>query len=141
MSLLSKAKEAFLSRIVEVCATSITILLAWVASIVGPAVWPAVSAAMPTEALLPAFLLSLLLNLIFGVLLYFGTRKSEPEFQLKYGIYWDRNKNPHCPVCQKPVTYGSWHNNRLGYYCNPCRKLTLLRDPAGNEVMPEQVFL
>ncbi len=140
MSLISRAKEAILSNTVALCVVAITALLGWVASIIGPAVWPVISAAIPVQALLPALLLSIFINLIFAVLLYSVTQKSEPEFQLRYGIYWDKNKNPHCPVCQKPVVYDNWSYQGFGYYCKPCQKVTPLKDPAGNEVKPEQVF-
>lgn len=140
MSILSRAKEAALSHTVEACAAAIAVLLAWVFSIVAPVLWPAISAAVPPQALLPALLLSLLLNLILAVLLYSATRKPEPEFQLRFGVYWDKNNNPHCPVCQKPVVYDDWGYQGWGYYCQPCSKVTPLKDSAGREIKPEQVF-
>ena len=140
MSLLSRAKEAAISRTVEACAAAITVLIAWFLSLIAPAIWPAILKAVPIQALLPVLLLSLLLNLILGLLLYLATKKPEPEFQLHYGVYWDKNRNPHCPVCKNPVVYDNWGYQGFGYHCQPCNKVTPLKDAAGVEIKPEQVF-
>lgn len=28
----------------------------------------------------------------------------EPKLILKFGIYWDKELNPYCPVCKTPLT-------------------------------------
>lgn len=140
MTLLDRAKEAVHTHIVSVCVTAITVLLAWVASIIAPVLWPAVKAGVPSEALFPVLLLSLLINAILGVLLYSATRKEKPALQLRYGIYWDKDNNPFCPVCQKPVVYDNWSFQGWGYYCKPCNKVTPLKNAHGKELKPEQVL-
>ena len=140
MSLLSRVKEAAMSRLVEASVAAITVLLAWIASIIGPAVWPILSQVVPADVFLPLLLLSLLLNGILVVLLVSATRKPAPEFQLRYGIYWDSNNNPHCPACQKPVHYDEWAMDGWGYYCKPCNKVTPLKDATGKTFKPEQVL-
>lgn len=140
MNLLSRAKEALLSRVVEACVAAVMVLLAWVTSIVGPAVWGAISEVVPAQALLPVLLLSVLLNLILGLLLHSATYGSETRLTLLNGIYWDKDRNPFCPVCQKPVVYDSWHTAGWGYYCKPCAKVTPLKDFSGKTLKPEDVF-
>jgi hypothetical protein len=140
MTLLERAKEAVRTHVVNACVTVITLLLAWITSIITPVLWPVVRTAIPPEALFPVLLLSLLINAILGVLLYFATRKEKPALQLRYGIYWDKDNNPFCPVCQKPVIYDDWDPQGWGYYCQPCSKITPLQDAHGKKLKPEQVL-
>ena len=141
MSLLSNAKEAVLSNILAVCSAAITALLLWFLTLIDKSVlYKAIVEAVPAQSLLPLLLLSLLLNLILLYFLYLATQKSEPELQLRYGIYWDKQHNPFCPVCQKPVAYDDWGIGGVGYYCQPCKKVTPLKDSLGKELKPSQVF-
>ena len=136
MALLERAKEAVLSHTVEAGVAAITVLLAWAASIIGPAVAPAMLAVIPMPALLPLLLLSLAINLVLVVFLYLVTRKN--ELRLHYGIYWDKKKNPYCPGCQKPVAYGDYHLAGTGYHCNTCNHVYALQDAQGKQVLPIQ---
>lgn len=135
MSLLERSKEAILSHTVEAGVTAITVLLVWASSIIVPAVAPSILAAIPAPALLPLLLLSVVINLVLVGFLYLVTRKS--ELKLHYGIYWDKKKNPHCPGCQKPVSY---INGMLGegYYCKACNYVYPLQDAHGKKVQPVQ---
>jgi len=27
---------------------------------------------------------------------------------LKYGVYWDKDRNPYCPKCKTPTTHTAW---------------------------------
>jgi len=65
--------------------------------------------------------------------------QKKPEFRLKYGIYWDSDKNPHCPNCKIPVAGYSEYQVGKGYYCKPCNKVFPLQDSAGNDINPTQV--
>lgn len=31
-----------------------------------------------------------------------------PNLSLKYGIYWDNEGNPHCPLCKSPMAQTQW---------------------------------
>jgi hypothetical protein len=116
------------------------VLLAWLTSIITPVLWPAIKAGIPSEAIFPALLLSFVINVILVALLYSATRKEDPFLQLRFGIYWDKDKNPYCPVCQKPVVYDNWELFGWGYYCTPCNKVTPLKDAHGKNLKPEQVL-
>jgi uncharacterized protein YbaR (Trm112 family) len=63
---------------------------------------------------------------------------------LRYGIYWDKNRNPHCPVCKIPVSYNSWSNgsggSNFGYYCPPCKHIYPLSDETGKYLKPEEIL-
>ena len=67
-------------------------------------------------------------------------KRSKPDFVLKYGIYWDGDKNPHCPNCKIPISGYSEYLEGRGYYCKPCEKIFPLTDINGNNISPEQVI-
>lgn len=136
MSFSYKAKEALLSHAVEACTASITVLLVWSVSEIYPVLLPSIEAAATKKLLLSLLVLSLTLNLAFLVIIWLLSKKD--AFKLKYGIYWDKNKNPHCPACQKPVaTYNDYGFDGKGYYCKPCNKVFPLADAAGNDIDPQ----
>ena len=89
--------------------------------------------------LLAILVTSLALNLIFFIVVWI-TSKKEP-FRLKYGIYWDKDKNPHCPSCKIPVAaYGDYQMSGKGYYCKPCQKVFALADASGKNIDPVKVL-
>lgn len=138
MSFPDKVKNAVQDRLIESAFAAITVLLAWLLSIIGPGIWESISASVPARAIFPVLLLSILTNIVLGALIYRAYRR--PEFELRYGIYWDSGRNPHCPVCKKPVYYDTWHMHGTGYFCKPCNKVTPLKDAHGKEVQPADVF-
>jgi len=88
-------------------------------------------------ALLSVFLILLILSIVY--LLF---RNNESSLTLKYGIYWDSNKNPHCPICKKPVnrydTYCVVMHHEKGYMCGFCEKVAILANSNGEPVTPEE---
>lgn len=57
----------------------------------------------------------ILLLSILALLTYLLVDK---RLKLKYDIYWDRKKNPHCPSCKKPLQF----KNYCAYQCLACGK-------------------
>ncbi|WP_345978898.1 hypothetical protein [Sulfurimonas sp. HSL3-2] len=136
MSFGEKVKEALIARAAEGLALSVSVILIWVSFKVGPAILPALEASLSKSLLISVLLASLALNIIFLALFWVTRKKS--EFQLKYGIYWDKDKNPHCPNCKIPIgAYNKYHAG-WGYYCKPCKNIYPLTDAAGNNIKPEQ---
>ena len=139
MTFAAKLKEAVLSRAVESCVASITVLLVWALSEIYPVLFPAIEAAATKKLLLSLLVLSAILNLLFLALILLLSKND--SFKLKYGIYWDKKKNPHCPSCQKPVAaYGNYQSSGKGYYCKPCKQVFPLADASGKEVSPERAI-
>jgi len=137
MSFGEKVKETIVNRAAEGLAVSVSVILIWMVSKVGPIILPALEANLSQSLLLSLFLASIGLNLVFLVL-FWVTRK-RTEFKLRYGIYWDAGKNPHCPNCRIPISgYGEYQSD-TGYYCKPCKKVFPLQDSAGKDVHPSQV--
>ncbi len=136
MSFGEKVKESIVNRAAEGLAVSVSVILIWVVSKIAPAIMPALESNLSKQLLLSLFLASLALNIVF-VVLFWVTRK-KAEFILKYGIYWDANKNPHCPNCKIPVAGYAEYPTGTGYYCKPCKKIFPLQDSAGNDVSPSR---
>ncbi len=139
MAFAEKVREAIQSKAVESAVASITVLFVWAMYQLAPVILPAIEGAASKQVLLALVLSSFGLNAIL-VLLVWSLSKNEP-FRLKYGIYWDKEKNPHCPSCKTPVAaYGNYQSGGRGYYCKPCKKVFPLADAAGNNINPEQVI-
>lgn len=136
MSVADKLKEAVLSRAVEASAASITVLLGWAVSEIAPILLPSIEAVATKKLLLSLLGLSLLLNLALLALIWLLSKKP-PQFRLKYGIYWDKDKNPHCPSCKTPVAAYNEYQSGKGYYCKPCKKVFPLADASGNDIDPK----
>lgn len=138
MSFGEKVKESIISKAAEGLAVSVSVIVIWISTIVGPIILPALESNLSKQLLLSLFLASLALNLVFVVL--FWVLHKKPDFKLKYGIYWDSDKNPHCPNCKIPISGYSDYQTGKGYYCKPCKKIFPLQDSAGNDMDPQQVI-
>ena len=134
--------EKFWGKIIERAAecsvTALSVLLVYVASQLAPVVLPLVDA-LTNRVLAVLLLASLLVNILLALLTYWVTRKL--PLRLKYGIYWDKDKNPPCPGCQRPVAAYGEYGAGWGYYCKPCGKLFPLADAGGNDKKPADVVL
>ena len=138
MSFGDKVKDSIVNRAAEGLAVSATVIVIWVASKIGPAILPALESNLSKSLLVSLLLGSLALNLVLVIL--FWVLRKKPEFKLKYGIYWDSDKNPHCPNCKIPTGAYNEYQTGWGYYCKPCGKIFPLTDAAGNDIKPEQVL-
>ena len=140
MTFFRKVKDSLADRAAEGIAASLTVLLAWAAYQLAPVVLPAIESALSKQALLAILVVSLVLNVVFFIVAWLTT-KSASAFRLKYGIYWDKGKNPHCPSCKTPLAaYGNYKYSGLGYFCTPCKKVFKLADASGNNVEPARAI-
>jgi hypothetical protein len=138
MSFGDKVKEALIAKAAEGLAVAVSVILIWVCSEVGPAILPALESSISKSILLKIALASLGLNLVF--LLLFWLTQKKPQFRVKYGIYWDSEKNPHCPNCKIPIGAYAEYGSGWGYYCKPCGKVFPLTDASGNDIKPNQAL-
>ncbi|AMC35364.1 hypothetical protein [Janthinobacterium sp. B9-8] len=139
MHLINKLSEKMMEHIAEAAIASVSVLLVFAAKELSPIVLPLIESKLSNQTLLSLFLASLAINLILAVLIYVASKK--PDFNLKYGIYWDSKKNPHCPACQKPVAgYSDYGASGKGYYCKPCKQIFPLTDVSGNDISPSQAI-
>jgi hypothetical protein len=133
-----KVKETLINRAAEGLALSVSIILIWVCSKVGPAILPSLESNLSKSLLITLVMASLALNIVFLVMFWIFYKKT--EFRLKYGIYWDAAKNPHCPNCKIPIGAYSQYQAGWGYCCKPCGKIFPLTDADGTDIKPEQVI-
>lgn len=70
----------------------------------------------------------ILITLIASVacieLVYLITYKSKLKLKLKFGAYWDKELNPYCPICEKPLKRITESEQEYYYdlYCYICEK-------------------
>jgi hypothetical protein len=91
---------------------------------------PQVLDLLSKQTLLAGLGLSIVLNLLELTYYLLRLEKLDTGFKLKYGIYWDKDQNPHCPHCKTPVTYGDYADSS-GYYCKPCNHVFGWSMPPG----------
>lgn len=139
MKFFEKLKDSIIDRTAEGFAASLTVLAAWLAYQIAPAILPAIEKTISTRVLLAILSLSLLLNIAFLLVIWLTSRSE--NLVLKYGIYWDSQKNPHCPSCKKPLSaYGQYRYSGKGYYCKPCKAVMPLADAQGNRIEPSKAI-
>ena len=131
-----RVKETIITRSAEGLALSVSVIVIWACSKIGPAILPALESSLSKSLLVTLLLASFALNFVF-LLLFWITRKKS-DFKLKYGIYWDSDKNPHCPNCKIPIGAYSEYQTGWGYYCKPCGNIYPLTNAAGTDIKPEQ---
>lgn len=137
MSFRNKLKDSITSKAAESLAVAASVILIWATAKIAPIVLPAIESSLSKEVIVSLLLASLALNIVLVIL--FWVLHKKPEFRLKYGIYWDSEKNPHCPNCKTPIaSYADYQTCGTGYYCNPCRKVFSLQDASGNDIKPGQ---
>jgi uncharacterized protein YqhQ len=139
MTFFNKLKDAMAERAAEGIAASLTVLLVWAVYQIVPIVLPAIEAAISKQVLLALLVSSLILNVVFLCVVWFNAGSG--VLRLKYGIYWDKQKNPHCPSCEKPLSdYNDYGYSGTGYYCKPCNQVFPLSDALGKRIPPAQAI-
>ncbi len=137
MNVADKIKDKIIKHAAEGAIASVAILLVWVANKLAPIVLPLIENNLSNQVLLALLLASIAINILLVILIYSVTKKS--PLKLKYGIYWDSEKNPYCPSCQKPIAGYNEYIYQKGYYCKPCDKVFPLTDVSGNDIAPADV--
>ena len=138
MNYIKEVKEIIISRATEGLAISVTVIVIWVSSEVGHVILPAIESSHSKSQLLSLLLASLILNIVFLSLFWLFRKKI--DYRLKYGIFWDSDKNPHCPNCKIPISGYDKYITGWGYYCKPCNKVFPLYDECGNDIKPYQAI-
>lgn len=137
MSSVEKIKNGFFEHIGSTAALVVTGLIGWIFTQAAPIVLPAIQEKLPAKVMLAILMLSLFINLLLAIAVWLLTCRRE-ILKLRYGIFWDTESNPHCPVCKNPgLQYSEWGCGELGYRCNPCEKIFSLCDSAGKDITPE----
>jgi len=138
MNFKDKLKNSITSKAAEGLAVAASVIIIWAAIKIAPVVLPAIESNLSKELTVSLLLASLALNIVFVILFWVLHKKT--EFKLKYNIYWDNEKNPHCPNCKIPIGGYNEYQSGNGYYCKPCGKVFPLTDASGNDIKPQQAI-
>lgn len=139
MKALDRLKDALAERAAEAVSASLTVVLAWAAYQVAPIILSAIEDGVSKRVLLALLVTSAALNVVFLAVAWYSSKGD--SLRLKYGVYWDRQRNPHCPACKTPISsYGDYDFSGRGYYCKPCNKVFPLADALGNEIEPARAI-
>ena len=121
----SQAAKAIAAGLILSITTSLMALLkrAWYPLVVH--VLPAID----VREVIQLNLLLILLNILAWTLLFF---RREPQFKVRFGVYWDKNKNPRCASCESPLLTEK-------PYTLSCKKCDpgiwfILRDESGKQI-------
>lgn len=140
MSLVEKFKEGFWSHIGSASASALMVILGWLFYQIAPSLLPAIEASASLRVILATLLLSFALNVALVVIVWCLFRRN--GLKLKFGILWDRGKNPHCPACKNGgLRYGEYNWGEIGYYCNSCKDVFHLVDAHGKDIAPAEALL
>ena len=83
--------------------------------------------------------LSLFLNIALAVTVC-RVKRQRPGLRLKFGMLWDSDKNPHCPICKTGgLEYDEW-TYRVGYLCKSCNKVFPLKALSGDDLTPAEAL-
>jgi hypothetical protein len=96
-------------------------------------------------AIASALLSGLLLSVSYILYLHKERKKLREEIESehtpKFGVYWDKALNPHCPSCKNLLALSTRHEHDWGYGvlkpkldCLHCDKSVSLYDDNGNEM-------
>lgn len=104
MKIIDTIKESTIKQIVSGIFGILILLIGLIFPDIIPGIFRYLIQNLSKEALIRITSLAILLSvLLFGLslLLYLKSRK---QLTPKCGILWDRNKEPYCPACEKPLS-------------------------------------
>ena len=85
-----------------------------------------------------ALTISMSLNLVFAAWIL-GLKRAS-MLKLRFGVYWDREKNPYCPSCKSPLSGYSEYHEGNGFMCSQCDKIILLMAKDGSNLPYRQAM-
>ena len=125
-------KNTFISKTIE---TIVALIIAWISSKITIIIFPAIKTI--SNNILAEIVVG---SIIFNIFLLFYIWIKRDKLQLKYGIYWDKNKNPFCPKCKIPLgAYDNYYMDDIGYLCKSCNKVYPLIGNMGKKIKYEQI--
>lgn len=131
-------QETITSKFAEVLGILFATIVIYLLTQIAVLLFSLINSVFSNKVLIPLFFISLLLNIF--VLVWLWKIKQKPEFILRYGVYWDHEKNPHCPLCKKPI--GSYDSTRKppSYTCKSCGNFIRITNQVGNDIPPSKVI-
>ena len=120
---------------------SVIAAVGWLIAIVGKTILEPVvedlASPQMQRALLPSLALSLVANVVLcGVVLY---QRFADRMVIRFGIFWDRNLQPHCPGCKTPLHSCGWRQPGWGFDCSKCCKVVMLQEGKYNYTLEQAI--
>ncbi len=128
----AKLRDLLLAHGVAIAVACVTGLLLLTMNQILPVVLPAIEKSIPKRALLTLLVLSILVNVLLAVYISYQSRKS--SLTLRFGVYWDRERNTFCPVCRSPMSSYGEYAAGTGFYCTKCEEIIELREVNGDPI-------
>lgn len=106
-----------------------------------PILYPEIIQKLPKEVFLKITTLAILLFVLSSVLSFIFYLKLKNKLTPKFGVVWDKGKEPYCPNCEKPLkkyTFELDGNITAGIDCAKCNKsFKLITDEGERLTLPE----
>jgi len=114
-----KITETIMSNTITILLTALSglfgILLGSIYSEVVPIILPTLTQQLPITVLLKILsgaTILLVLSIVLSIFIYL---KYKPKYKARFGILWDKNKEPYCPACHIYLS-GYTENPPKGFY-------------------------
>lgn len=123
----NKIKEYILKNIITKIVGLLWLLFGSLLLVLGPLFFRSVFQSLSKDIallMLGETLIIILILLAFIFVLF--------KYKLKFGIYWDKKHNPHCPSCKHPLRVQGVLYSSFNLYCVNCKQSLSIRDDDGN---------
>lgn len=126
-------------KVVSGISTAVCLLLVWgfmkIFAPIIPKLTPVVIEYVNSEVLMTIVLLFAVIILVLIFIIYMNRKRA---LALKYGIYWDKENNPLCPIHKTPLGVYDNYSHRIGFLCCKCNNEVHPMSISGKEVSVER---
>ncbi len=132
MKITESIKESTTKYLLSIILGVLGLLIGSIYSDLIPIILPSIIQQLPKTVLLKMLTLAIILFVLSLALSWVTYIHLKTKFISKFGVVWDKNKEPYCPACEKP--FAKYEANlggkiQAGLYCAKCNKtLPLITD-------------
>jgi uncharacterized protein YqhQ len=126
-------KESTTKYLLSIILGVLGLLIGSIYSDLIPVILPSIIQQLPKAVLLKMLTLALILFFLSLALSWVIYLQLKTKFKPKFGVVWDKSKEPYCPACEKPLTKYTLQNHdkiiAKGLRCAKCGvHFTLITD-------------
>jgi len=131
--MLAKLKEHAAAMLLSALAALFVSILSEISREVGPLVLDTLSRSVSPTALLRLLSMCLLTMMIEMSFVIYLILKLKTKLKPRFGMLWDREKNPHCPACQSLLAdLGNCAIGSIRFKCLKCNQGIMLVNDKGS---------
>ena len=137
MKITTPIKESAIKWLLSAIFGILGLLVGSIYSDLIPIILPRISQELPKVTLLKFLTLAIILVVLSWVLSYIIYIYSKTKLIPKFGVVWDKNKEPYCPNCEKPLAKhpAKFEGNVItGVDCVKCKKSFILMTDDGRRI-------